>query len=344
MATTVLAVADNAKAGSTLFNSFCSAAQRRRDIALATTDYQALLAGRAPDAGTAAITVMLFFPDSWWNEHVEVYPDERIYGDGTFGREFCEFFDRVDAAIAARYHGKAIGYVNSPKAVQIDRDKKVAKKVLAEAGVPTPQSYEAQRCEDVMKLLEEGELYIKPRYGALGKGISRLGRDRWLTNFGYEGGRIVSKKSDYGWKSRDATGDTEFLARLLERDVLVERAVHGPLINGRRFDMRIYVVYGQTPYLCARSAPADALVTNWAQGGRAESADFLEHIPEASMELARSHAVRAAASFGLNYAGIDVIFSENFKPYVLEGQAFPSPESRFDLMGHLVDCLPVGEN
>jgi hypothetical protein len=45
----------------------------------------------------------------------------------------------------------------------------------------------------------------------MGKGITYLSPLNWQTNFIFKDNRIISRRSDYGWRFRDITGNNAFL-------------------------------------------------------------------------------------------------------------------------------------
>jgi glutathione synthase/RimK-type ligase-like ATP-grasp enzyme len=61
-----------------------------------------------------------------------------------------------------------------------------------------PKRFNVKGVKDVLRLLDDGyKLFIKVRFGSMGKGITYLEKGRWMTNFRFRKGKIVSKKSDY---------------------------------------------------------------------------------------------------------------------------------------------------
>lgn len=344
---TVLAIGDSSPDGilaSASFDKFVGHKKTfsKRSIDLKVVDYYALLGDNLPRIDTEAITVMLFFPYSYWNENIEVYTyDDRIYGDETFGKKFNELFNTVDSKLQRAYKGKKLSFVNPPQSIQIDRDKKKTKSLFKRQAIPTPPLHKIETEEDIIDLLEKGHrLYAKPRFGAMGKGITYLTKGRWRTNYLYKRGKIVSRNFDYGWGFVDVTGKLDFLKELIKRDMVFEQAIDLPTIEGRKFDMRIYVIYGKVPYLYARTVSVEKIVTNWSQGGRIEKGSFLRKIPKEKLNMAKSYAIKGAQAIGINYAGMDLIFSGDFcQVYVLEGHSFPSYERRFGLTKYLIEYL-----
>ena len=98
---------------------------------------------------------------------------------------------------------------------------------------------------------------------------------------------------------------------------------------------------GRVVYLYAKSTPAQFRVTNWSQGGKIDKRKtILSTLPAEKIAHLERLAKKAARTLGLNFAGIDIIFSKDLKSaYVLEGNAFPGYEKGFDLMKCLVASL-----
>ncbi|MFQ6010420.1 MAG: RimK family alpha-L-glutamate ligase [Candidatus Aenigmatarchaeota archaeon] len=349
---TILVVGDNCPTGhrssSTCLNKFCGYRDfiEEQGWEMKKVGYKGLLRNELPEI-EGEITVMFFFPYIYWNENIENDPDE-VYGNSDFGKKFNELFYTTESIIYNSY-GDDVRYVNSPSGIMTDRDKKHAKEILWKNNIPTPKWWENLGIESIHEMLDDGrKIYAKPRYGSMGKGISVLTKDRWMTNFDYKDGKIKSMLSDYGWKFREMEKDDEFLRTLLRNDFLFEEGIKTPRINDRKFDLRVYAVYKETPYYYARSAPPEAITTNISQGqssgedmgGRTEGKEFLDLIPEDKLEEAKNNALETAQILGLNYAGVDIIFSEDYEEtYVLEAQSFPSPESRFDLMKYIIEKI-----
>lgn len=314
----------------------------RRSVEQKVCDYSALLKGGLPRIDSHRVKVMLFFPYRYWNKHIErKSQDGRIYGDRTYGEKFKRFFDVVDSKLKRAYKDQNLSFVNPPMSIKIDRDKKRAKLLFKKYGLPTPITYKVKCAEDIIDLVNEGRtLFLKPRFGAMGKGVTYLTRDRWYTNFLLQRRKLISRGTDYGWDFVDITGKTRILEELIKEDFILEEAIDLPTIDGRKFDLRCYVIYGEIPYLYARSIPATSIVTNWSQGGRIEGKSFLARIPKKQLMVAKMYALKAAKALGLNYTGIDLLFSRDYSQvYVLEAHSFPSYETRFDLVRSLMGQL-----
>jgi len=302
-------------------------------------DYATLLAGVHPKIYTKDILVMTFFPYNYWNDYIEVYDkDDRIYGDKHFGKDFKEFFDNIESRIKRYYKGHRLYFVNNPENITTDRDKKKTKQLLLKNKIPTPRSFPFKNTNQVKEALKTGiKLYAKPRYGAMGKGMSYLSEKRWVTNFRLENNKIISKPSDHGWTFKNITGNSVFLNKLIEGDFLFEEAVNPAKIGNRRFDFRVYIVCGKVPYFYARSTKAGSILTNWSQGGKIETREFLKDIPKDKVDLAKKYAMKTAKIMDFDFIGVDVLFSKDYKDvYVLEVQSFPGFERGFDLIKFLI--------
>lgn len=305
--------------------------------------YEDLFLGRLPLITTRRLKIMFFFPYKHWNSSVERYDsDDRVYGDEHFGRAHKRFFYKVGKILEEGYKGYEIAYVNSPAACALDRDKKKTAQLLRKGGILTPMRYRPRNVAQLNRLLEEARaLYIKPVFGAMGKGMSFVTERECWTNFIFKRDKIVSRPYDYNWGFAQIgrRRKERFLKILMEKKFVFEEAINPSVIRGRKFDIRIYVIYGRIPYFYARSAPQASPLTNWSQGGRIEKATFLKWaLPEKKIGQIKEIARRSARLMGLNYAGIDLILDEKLdRVYFLEAHSFPGYERRFNLMRFLID-------
>lgn len=325
------------------YNSFIRHIKRlkRKGQEVHIADYKDVLTDRLPDLYGHFIKVILFFPFDYWNRNIEVYDiDSRIYGDKKFGQEYKKFFEKIERCIKRRYIDKKIEYVNPPASSILERDKKESKRLFQRYNIPTPESFVVKRAADIEKLISQGKsLYIKPRFGSMGKGITYLSKDVMITNFLLRKGKIVSRPYDYNWrfcKIRDIDRK-RFLDIFISRGFICEEAVELPIHNGRKFDFRVYYIYGKCPYYYVRSMRADSPITNWSQGGRIEKKEtFSRYVSGECIRQIKIMAKRVARALNLNYTGVDVMFSKDFKKiYVSEAHSFPGFEKGFDLMEYL---------
>ncbi|MBU4140568.1 MAG: hypothetical protein KKA80_01590 [Candidatus Omnitrophica bacterium] len=324
------------------FVKYARKLKESRVFELKVINYAQLLSGSAPAIEAAEILVVFFFPYKYWNSNIEIYPDARIYGDKKFGREFKIFFRKVQRTIDRYYGPSRIKYLNSPKAICLDRDKRASKDLLQRRKIPAPRLLKVCSFDDIQKLINKGlSLYIKPGFGALGKGITYVDRQGVISNFLFRKSKVVSRIHKSKWKFARIKEKERFLSKLLKKGFICEEAIESAVFRGRRFDFRIYVIFGNVVYLYAKSSPAEFYVTNWSQGGRIDKKKkILNALPEGKIDFLKKLAKRAARALGLNFTGIDIIFSKDLKSaYVLEGNAFPGYEKGFDLMKCLLDFL-----
>jgi len=325
------------------FVKYARRLKAKRGLEVEEINYKRLLypcghkSGECPSIKASKILVVFFFPYTYWNRNIETYQDGRIYGDKKFGRAFRAFFKEVKRTIEKHYRDKKIEYLNAPQASYLDRDKQTSKALLRERNVPTPRTFSIKSFAEIEKLLNRGvKLYIKPRFGALGKGITYIDKEGMISNFLFRKGRVISRPYDYDWRFAKIKHEDRcrFFNALLECGVICEQAIEPALFKDKRFDFRIYVMFGRVVYLYAKSSPAASWVTNWSQGGEIDRKDkILRTLPKEKILLLKRLSRKAAAALGLNFAGIDIIFSKDFKDaYVLEGNAFPGYEKGFDLM------------
>jgi len=314
----------------------------KQDAEIKIINYRDVFANKFPKIKNSYLLIVLFFPFQYWNKNIEVYnKDSRVYGDKHFGRDFERFFQKLEKAIINKYHDKRIEYINPPKASVLDRDKEACKNFFKKHDLPTPKSYDVKSLKDIQRIVDRGiSLYIKPRFGSMGKGISYLSNGLLTTNFLFQKGKVISHPYDYNWRFHEITKKTDrnkFLKIMILKGFIFEEAIDPPIHKGRRSDFRIYCVCGKIPYYYVRSTSAVSLVTNWSQGGTIEQKiKFTKYIPEAKLKKVKSLAQKVAKDLELNYAGVDVIFSKDYKKmYVLEAHSFPAYEKGFDLMGDL---------
>ena len=346
MEKTLLIIGDRRTKGRTLdlsFNAFAKIIENPKSEALSAhiLSYKDIFKGNFPEVSTPVVNILLFFPYKYWDKNIEVYQnDSKVYGDNSFGREFRKYFEKVEKIIGKKYHDKKIEYVNPPDKSILDRDKQETKDFFRHHNIPTPKSFKVKSLKGLHRIIERGiSLYVKPRFGAMGKGITYLSSDLMITNFLFQKGEIVSHPYDYHWRFHDIKDKDKdkFLKILLSRGFIFEEAIDPPIYKGRRSDFRVYCVYGHVSYYYARSTPAVSLVTNWSQGGQiVQKRKLSQYISAAKLNQVKSLVRKVARELKFNYTGVDVIFSKDYqKIYALEAHSFPGYERGFDLMADL---------
>ena len=314
--------------------------KKSKDIDLKVISYDQLLEKQIPQINGLSIQVIFFFPYQYWDRHIETYQNSKIYGDKDFGGQFKLFFKKVKKIIEEHYATKKIEYLINPKLCYLDRDKQASKDILTKNAISTPRTFKVSSFKGVKKLLDQGlNLYIKPRFGAMGKGITYLNRNEAISNFLFRKGKVISRLSDFNWPFKRIKDRENFVNRLLDRGFICEEAIAPAIFQGRRFDFRVYVLFGKIVYYYAKSSEAGTCVTNWSQGGRIDKKKaILKKFPKQKIAKLKKIAKQATSTLGLNFAGVDIIFSEDLKnAYVLEGNAFPGHEKGFDLMKSLAE-------
>ncbi len=316
---------------------------KEQEFGFVATDYDAVLNDDLPAITSKTIVIFLFFPFVYWDRHIEPRSYPGVYGNRRFYGEWKKFWRIVAGKLRRHYKGKRIHFVNSPENIPPERDKQLTKKMLSAAHVPTPRSYRTTSTRTILRLLRQGKpLFIKVRYGSMGKGITYLEEQKWLTNFCFRGGRILNRHSDYGWKFRNVTGNERFLGQLLKEDVVIEEAVPRWLIRGAHFDLRALVFFGRILYMFPRSNAAQDVTTNVSQGARSRTMSFLKGISPELIGKARTTSVRAARALGLNFAGVDIMLDPHKQaPIVIELNGFPGfPKVRtFNLAKSLITVI-----
>ncbi|MFC1504238.1 RimK family alpha-L-glutamate ligase [Spirochaetota bacterium] len=288
-------------------------------------EYDPLLSGDLPDIHTERLIIYLFFPFEFWDRYIEPKKYNGLYGNREFYRKIVAFWKRIDTILRRRYAKKKFTFINQPKNIPLERDKKATKDTLAHAGIPVPHTYRVKNAHAMAGLLEKGKkFFIKPRFGSMGKGITYVEKGKWYTNFGFKENTIRNRYSDYGWKFRKITGNMKFLKSLLKEDVMVEDAVPRWLIRGKHFDVRCLLFFGKIMYIYPRSNTIDRITTNVSQGARSEKMKFLKDVDPVLLRRTERIAVKAARILNLNYAGVDLILDPvKHEAIVIEINGFP---------------------
>ncbi|UCD55765.1 MAG: hypothetical protein JSV93_02985 [Candidatus Omnitrophota bacterium] len=289
-----------------------------------SVNYKRFLTGGMPLIKTKRVIVFLFFPFVHWNKYIEHKNYKGIYGNRAFYKKFRHFWNRVNKTLKNSLLDKEVFFVNSPRFCGLYRDKvEVTRKFLHEH-IPAPKLYNISNVKKLKDLLNKGHnLFLKPRYGSMGKGITFLTWSSWQTNFMFKNGKIISKKSDHGWKFRDITGNNAFLHKLIREDILIEKAVDSLLLKEMKVDMRIYTFFNKVIYIYPRRNRADSITTNISQGAKGDPG-ILPKLPKDLVRKAKKLATKVSALLGLNLVGMDIMMDSNLKDiYVIDVNLFP---------------------
>ena len=311
------------------YNRFCKEIRKNGSNNLDTiiATYKQLELNQLPAIESDSIMIYLFFPFEYWDENIEHEGYQGVYGNSEFYKKFRAFWTEINRMLNTSYNGKKLCFINHPLRISADRDKELTKTILAKAGIEVPVQIFTRNYADILRLVNGGEkkLFLKVRYGSMGKGITYLEKGKWKTNFRFEDGEIVSRHSDRGWTFIDITNNIDFLKVLLTKDIIIEEVVDAPLINGLKFDLRVYTCFGKVLYIYLRTNKKEAITTNISQGGQKRNASFLKKLPEHVIQKVSQTAVKATKALGLDFAGVDIMISKDLKhAYVIELNAFPN--------------------
>ncbi|MCK4851597.1 MAG: hypothetical protein KAS86_00645 [Candidatus Omnitrophica bacterium] len=320
---TILAIGDKADYDSYRKWHHAKASFLDHGFDYATTDYTRLLDGKMPRIKTENVIIFLFFPFSYWDSHIEHKNYRGIYANRVFYRKFVRFWDMVESRLKKQLAGKKVVFVNDPRLCGAYRDKLTVTRKLDEFRIPQSRLYNVSGVEEIRDKLSGGhEFFIKPRYGSMGKGITFLSRSGWQTNFIFKNNKIISRRSDHGWRFNDVTGKTGFLRQLLRDDFLIQKAVDPLILDGNKVDFRIYTFFNKVIYVYPRKNASGKVTTNISQGGQGDSG-LLEILPGSLVSRAEKEAVRVSKALNINFAGIDIMPDKNLKDlYVLDVNVF----------------------
>jgi len=199
----------------------------------------------------------------------------RAIGDGSL--------EAITMRLGVLHALEALGVpvVNSARAIERCTDKSMASFLLAQAGLPTPQTFAAQSLAEARAIARrecpEGPLVMKPLFGAQGWGL-----------------RLIERESDLP-SLQDARG-VFYLQRFV-----------GPARPPFE-DMRILVSGGEI--IAAMRRRSSHWITNVRQGAKPAGVELSTR--EAEIALA------AADALGVDFAGVDIINDRRGAPLILE--------------------------
>jgi RimK family alpha-L-glutamate ligase len=181
---------------------------------------------------------------------------------------------------------RGVPVVNSPHSIERSVDKFYTTSLLQDAGLPTPETVVCEGAAEAMNAVRTmRDVVIKPIFGSMGHGLIRV------------------SDADLAFR----------VVRSLEqlRSVFYVQRV----IDHAGCDIRVFVVGGRVLGAIERRAAEGDWRTNVARGAAVRS--FA--LPPAWEELA----LRAAATIGADYAGVDLLPSRDGEVFVLEVNGIP---------------------
>jgi len=178
---------------------------------------------------------------------------------------------------------------NSAKAIERCVDKSTTTFFLANAGIPTPQTFAVEGPHNAKAIVErevsDGPLVLKPLFGSQGRGI-----------------RLIRSIEDL--PDPDDVDNVYYLQRLVVRN--------GPPYR----DYRIFVSNGEILGMMGRCA--DGWITNIARGAKAES------VTGPLRQKLEELALAATSAIGTDFAGIDIVQGCEGNLLVLEVNSMPA--------------------
>jgi glutathione synthase/RimK-type ligase-like ATP-grasp enzyme len=288
----------------------------------AAVNYKRFLKGEFPKINTEKVIVFLFFPFSYWNEYIEHKGYKGLYGSHNFYRKFIRFWDIIEKKLKKYLKGKKIIFVNMPGACGRYRDKLTVIKKLKDNRISQPRLYRISTVKKIKNLLGKGQdLFLKPRFGSMGKGITFLSWPVWRTNFIFKDNKIINRRFDRGWRFREITENCAFLGQLLKKDIIIQEAVD-PVLKGNNIDLRIYTFFNKVIYIYPRKNKAVKVITNITQGGKGDPG-LLKFLPKRLLVKATRLAERTSKALGIGFMGIDIVPDRACKKgYVIDVNLF----------------------
>jgi len=191
---------------------------------------------------------------------------------------------RVDALHWIEQRGVVV--MNSPRAIERSVDKFYATALLQDAGLPAPETVVCEGTAEAMTAVDAmRDVVIKPLFGSMGHGLIRVSHPDLAF-------RVVRSLEQ------------------LRAVFYVQRAIDH---EGR--DIRVFVVGGRVLGAIERCASDGDWRTNVARGASVRTFS----LPPEWEELA----LRAAATMGTDYAGVDLLPSRDGQVFVLEVNGIP---------------------
>ncbi|MBU1656534.1 MAG: hypothetical protein KKB12_00020, partial [Candidatus Omnitrophica bacterium] len=287
-------------------------------------DFDRLFTEGVPVIKNERVIVFIFFPFKYWDNQIEHKTYRGMYGNLTFHKKFMKYGKAIRKRLEETVSADEIIFVNNPETSALYRDKFIMKKVLSKNGVNIPRDVSSRSIGGMKRILErDGRIFIKPRCGSMGKGITYLEKGNWQTNLELRRNKITSKHSDYGWVFKDITENRSFLRELLKKDIIAEEAIDPLKMNSCIVDFRVYVFLNKVLYIYPRKGKSGAITTNISQGAKG-SPRIRAGLSSVAIKKIEEQCILAMKALNLNFAGIDVMLDKyKKKAYVIDVNMFP---------------------
>ena len=200
---------------------------------------------------------------------------------------------RVDAL--HRLENAGVRVINPPAAIERTVDKYYTSTLLEDAGLPTPRTIVAEQFNGAMDGFQElgGDVVVKPLFGSEGRGMTRV--------------------------SDPDTAYRVFRALELGRYIYYLQE----FIPHRQEDFRIFVIGGEA--VAAMVRRGESWKTNVAQGAEVRALAMDDELRELS--------IRATSALGADYAGVDILPTEDGGYTVIEINGIPGWQGLVEATG-----------
>lgn len=236
-------------------------------------------------------------------------------------RQLDTYTDLLERLAQAECH-----FLNTPEAIRLLLDKRHAKRLLMEKGIPVTEMFpeEIYNGEQLLELMKRRRCYsvfIKPRYfsGAAGVAAFRIhprqGKCCLYTSCRLEKDQLTNTKKLS--RTENAQEIRHLLDRLLALDCVVERWHPKANFHGKSYDLRVVFQFGQIAYIVARQSAGP--ITNLHLNNQALPVESLGLAPSILNALENLCAQACSAFPGLSMAGIDILLERGtLRPRIIE--------------------------
>ena len=270
------------------------------------------------------LNVMLFFPYTFWNNHCERLDDDLLYGTSKkIYTSLDNFFNNFKFSLEKKFSDKNINYIINPLNATFDRDKIGVVESLLKNDISTTNIIRSRNLNEILdQVSEDSGVFIKCRYGAEGKGITVLYKDKWFTNYKVDENNLGNYGVYDKWVFSDITNRNDLVQSLLDNEVIVEKEIVNPnFYDGKKFDIRAYVINHEVPHFFVRFNDKEKIVTNYSQGAK------ILHNPDTGLrkdyvQNIKNLALDVANSLDSKFLGVDIMIDKDKVSRVVEVQTF----------------------